>query len=52
MKSHNKVVFITDAECDSGKTLINRLADEGAHLVLNSLNPFKGVKNDVKSRNV
>jgi glucose 1-dehydrogenase len=37
MRLHNKIVFITDADSDSGKTLINRLADEGAHFILNSV---------------
>ncbi|KKI89792.1 short-chain dehydrogenase [Bacillus sp. SA1-12] len=36
MRLQNKIVFITDADSDSGKTLISRFADEGAHFILNS----------------
>lgn len=36
MRLRNKVVFITDADSGSGKALVNRLADEGAHFILNS----------------
>ncbi|RAP77916.1 SDR family NAD(P)-dependent oxidoreductase [Paenibacillus montanisoli] len=36
MKLKNKVVFITDADSLSGKAIINRLAAEGAHFILNT----------------
>ncbi|TDF94163.1 SDR family NAD(P)-dependent oxidoreductase [Paenibacillus piri] len=36
MSLRNKVVFITDADTATGKTIVKRLADEGAHFVLNS----------------
>jgi glucose 1-dehydrogenase len=36
MKMLNKVVFLTDADCDSGQAIIARLSDEGASFILNS----------------
>lgn len=36
MKLQGKVAFITDADSESGKSLIDKLAREGAQLVLNS----------------
>ena len=36
MRLHNKVVFITDADSLSGQTLVDHLAAEGAHFILNS----------------
>ncbi|MDF2963002.1 MAG: short-chain dehydrogenase [Paenibacillus sp.] len=36
MRLQEKVVFITDADSSSGKTLMNRLAVEGARFILNS----------------
>lgn len=36
MKLQGKVVFITDADHPSGSALIRRLAQEGAHFILNS----------------
>jgi glucose 1-dehydrogenase len=37
MKLRDKVVFITDADSPTGRAAIVRLADEGAHFILNSV---------------
>lgn len=36
MKQRNKVTFITDADSSSGRALVNRFSEEGAHFILNS----------------
>lgn len=36
MKLRNKVVFITDADCHTGASLIRRITEEGAQFILNS----------------
>ncbi|WP_138751241.1 SDR family NAD(P)-dependent oxidoreductase [Paenibacillus sinopodophylli] len=36
MSVHNQVVFITDADCASGKAIIRRFVSEGSHFILNS----------------
>jgi glucose 1-dehydrogenase len=44
MKLQNKVVFITDADCPTGKVITDRLADEGAHFILNSVSNGKEIQ--------
>jgi glucose 1-dehydrogenase len=48
MKLSNKVVFITDADSGSGKALTHRLADEGAHFILNSISDGKDICSDLE----
>ncbi len=36
MTIHNKVVFISDADSGSGKTILQYLSNKGAHFILNS----------------
>jgi glucose 1-dehydrogenase len=48
MKLPNKVVFITDADSRSGKAFIKRLADEGAHFILNSVSNGKDLTPSLK----
>jgi len=43
----NKIVFITDADCDSGKTLINLLADQGANFILNSASNGEEIESNI-----
>ncbi|MBB3113039.1 NAD(P)-dependent dehydrogenase (short-subunit alcohol dehydrogenase family) [Paenibacillus phyllosphaerae] len=45
MRLSNKVVFITDAGSESGRALSLRLAQDGAHLVLNSKANDAGIPN-------
>jgi glucose 1-dehydrogenase len=47
MRLQNKVVFITDADSDSGKALINRLAGEGAHFILNSRSDGQEIQSNI-----
>ncbi|GGH76168.1 NAD(P)-dependent dehydrogenase (short-subunit alcohol dehydrogenase family) [Pullulanibacillus pueri] len=44
MTLHGKVVFMTNADDNSGETLIKRLADEGAHFILNSVSDGKDIQ--------
>lgn len=44
MKLKNKVVFISDADSDSGKVIIERLLEEGAALILNSSSAGKAIE--------
>jgi glucose 1-dehydrogenase len=47
MRLQNKIIFITDADSNSGKTLINRLADEGAHFILNSVSDGEEIQSNI-----
>jgi glucose 1-dehydrogenase len=47
MKLRDKVVFITDADSASGKAAIVRLADEGAHFILNSVSEGRHIQDQL-----
>jgi glucose 1-dehydrogenase len=49
VKLNNKVVFITDADSSSGNAIINRLASEGAHFILNSASFGAEIQADLAS---
>src|SRR5690554_3128385 len=47
MKLQDKIVFVTDADSHSGKAIIQRLTDEGAHFILNSASDGSKLKDDI-----
>ncbi|MBS4219296.1 SDR family oxidoreductase [Bacillus sp. FJAT-49711] len=49
MKFKDKLVFITDADHDSGKTLLNHFASEGAHFLLNSASNGDAIESNLES---
>ncbi|MDD9268542.1 SDR family NAD(P)-dependent oxidoreductase [Paenibacillus sp. GCM10023248] len=48
MKLTKKVIFITDADSGSGKALLYRLADEGAHFILNSVSGGTNLESELQ----
>jgi glucose 1-dehydrogenase len=48
MKLQDKIVFITDADSGSGQAIINRLAAEGAHFILNSASGGEEIQPDLQ----
>lgn len=48
MKLQNKIVFITDADSGSGKAIVNRLAAEGAHFILNSTSGGEDIESNLQ----
>jgi glucose 1-dehydrogenase len=47
LKLQDKVVFITDADSDSGKAIMNRLAAEGARFLLNSVSGGEAIEQEL-----
>jgi len=48
MRLPNKVVFITDSDCDSGRAIIRRLKESGAHFILNSHSGGSAIGSELK----
>jgi len=48
MRLQNKIVFISDSDSDSGKAMIKRLSESGAHFILNSYSGGSAIGAELK----
>ncbi|WP_054024740.1 SDR family NAD(P)-dependent oxidoreductase [Bacillus sp. FJAT-28004] len=48
MRLPNQIVFITDSDSDSGKAMISRLTESGAHFILNSYSGGSAIGAELK----